>query len=64
MLNNSVKRDINIYNEFNNIHSFYKSLTHKQNIFPGFKSCEYYLYTYSQIIYKWERLTRTVTHDN
>ena len=29
-----------------------------------FKSCEYYLYTYSQIIYRWERLTKTVTNHN
>ena len=36
----------------------------KQNIFLGFKSSEYYPYTYSQIIYGWERLTRTVAHHN
>ena len=30
-LNNSVKLDINIYNEFNNIYSFNKSLTHHLN---------------------------------
>ena len=36
----------------------------KQNTVLGLKSCEYYPYTYNQIIYRWERLTRTVTHYN
>ena len=74
ILNNSVKLGINIYDEFNNIYSFNKSLTHHSNkiyflasnlvniiLIHIVKSCEYYPYTYSQIIYRWERLTRTVT---
>ena len=31
ILNNSVKLGINIYNEFNNMYSFNKSLTHHSN---------------------------------
>ena len=70
ILNNSVKLSINIYNEFNNSFSFNKSLTrHLNEIYFGASNLVNIILihvqcTYSQIIYRLERLARTVTHHN